>query len=77
MEKKKEFEVFEFPGPGVALSMYNLDRSIKDFARACMNYGLNRKWPVYLSTKNTILKNTMVDLKICLKKFMIKSLKKI
>ena len=55
-KEKKEFEVFNFPGPGVALSMYNLDQSIKDFARACMNYGLNRKWPVYLSTKNTILK---------------------
>jgi isocitrate dehydrogenase len=55
--EKKEFEIFNFPGPGVALSMYNLDKSIKDFARACMNYGLNRKWPVYLSTKNTILKN--------------------
>ncbi len=55
-KEKKEFEVFNFPGPGVALSMYNLDKSIKDFARACMNYGLNRKWPVYLSTKNTILK---------------------
>jgi len=55
--EKKEFEIFNFPGPGVALSMYNLDQSIKDFARACMNYGLNRKWPVYLSTKNTILKN--------------------
>jgi len=55
--EKKEFEVFNFSGPGVALSMYNLDQSIKDFARACMNYGLNRKWPVYLSTKNTILKN--------------------
>ena len=54
--QKKEYEVFNFPGPGVALSMYNLDQSIKDFARACMNYGLNRKWPVYLSTKNTILK---------------------
>ena len=54
--EKKEFEVFNFPGPGIALSMYNLDQSIKDFARACMNYGLNRKWPVYLSTKNTILK---------------------
>ena len=53
----KNFEVFNFPGPGVALSMYNLDQSIKDFARACMNFGLNRKWPVYLSTKNTILKN--------------------
>ena len=56
-KNKKEFEVFNFDGPGVALSMYNLDQSIKDFARACMNYGLNRKWPVYLSTKNTILKN--------------------
>ena len=56
-KEKKEFEVFNFNGPGVALSMYNLDQSIKDFARACMNYGLNRKWPVYLSTKNTILKN--------------------
>ena len=55
--EKKEFEVFNFPGPGVALSMYNLDQSIRDFARACMNYGINRKWPVYLSTKNTILKN--------------------
>ncbi len=55
-KEKKEFEVFNFPGPGVALSMYNLDQSIKDFARACMNHGLNRGWPVYLSTKNTILK---------------------
>jgi len=56
-KNKKEFEVFNFIGPGVALSMYNLDQSIRDFARSCMNYGLNRKWPVYLSTKNTILKN--------------------
>ena len=56
-KEKKEFKVFNFNGPGVALSMYNLDQSIKDFARACLNYGLNRKWPVYLSTKNTILKN--------------------
>jgi len=56
-KKEKKFEVFNFPSSGVALSMYNLDQSIKDFARACMNYGLNRKWPVYLSTKNTILKN--------------------
>ena len=55
-KEKKEFELFNFPGPGVAMSMYNLDQSIKDFARACMNYGLNRKWPVFLSTKNTILK---------------------
>ncbi len=56
-KEKKEYEVFNFSGPGVALSMYNLDQSIKDFARACMNYGLHRNWPVYLSTKNTILKN--------------------
>ena len=55
--EKKEYEVFNFTGPGVALAMYNLDQSIRDFARACMNYGLNRKWPVYLSTKNKILKN--------------------
>jgi isocitrate dehydrogenase len=55
-KEKKEFEVFNFPGPGVAMSMYNLDNSIKDFARSCMNYGLQRNWPVYLSTKNTILK---------------------
>ena len=55
-KEKKEFEVFNFPGPGVAMSMYNLDDSIRDFARSCMNYGLQRKWPVYLSTKNTILK---------------------
>jgi len=49
-------EVFDFPGGGVALSMYNLDDSIRGFARACLNYGLDRGWPVYLSTKNTILK---------------------
>ena len=51
-----EYEVFDFPEGGVAMSMYNLDESIRGFARACMNYGLQRKWPVYLSTKNTILK---------------------
>ncbi len=50
------FDVFDFPGGGVAMAMYNLDESIRGFARACMNYGLNLKWPVYLSTKNTILK---------------------
>jgi len=49
-------EVFDFPGGGVAMAMYNLDESIRGFARACMNYGLNLGWPVYLSTKNTILK---------------------
>ena len=53
---EKKYEVFNFPGPGVALSMYNLDKSIEDFARSCFNYGLIKKWPVYLSTKNTILK---------------------
>ena len=51
-----EFEVFDFPGGGVAMGMYNLDESIRDFAHACLNYGLQRKWPVYMSTKNTILK---------------------
>jgi len=51
-----EHDVFDFPGSGIAMTMYNLDKSIKDFARSCMNYGLLRKWPVYLSTKNTILK---------------------
>ncbi len=51
-----KYEVFNFTGPGVALSMYNLDKSIEDFARSCFNYGLIKKWPVYLSTKNTILK---------------------
>ncbi len=49
-------EVFQFPSPGVAMAMYNLDDSIRDFARASFNYGLDRKWPVYLSTKNTIMK---------------------
>ena len=51
-----EREVFKFPGAGVTMAMYNLDDSIRDFARASLNYGLMRKWPVYLSTKNTILK---------------------
>ena len=53
---EKKYEVFNFPGPGIALSMYNLDKSIEDFAKSCFNYGLIKKWPVYLSTKNTILK---------------------
>lgn len=51
-----EEEVFNFPGAGVAMGMYNLDDSIRDFAHACMKFGLDRKYPVYLSTKNTILK---------------------
>jgi len=54
--EKIEREVFDFPEAGVAMGMYNLDQSIRDFARATFNYGLTRKWPVYLSTKNTILK---------------------
>jgi len=54
--KPVEHEVFDFPGAGVALGMYNLDDSIRGFARACFNYGLTLGWPVYLSTKNTILK---------------------
>ena len=51
-----EKEVFSFPGAGVAMTMYNLEESIRGFARACFNYGIQKKWPVYLSTKNTILK---------------------
>jgi isocitrate dehydrogenase len=54
--KKIEREVFDFPGSGVAMSMYNLDQSIIDFARASMNYALARKYPLYFSTKNTIVK---------------------
>ncbi|MFL5059736.1 MAG: NADP-dependent isocitrate dehydrogenase [Xanthobacteraceae bacterium] len=54
--KKLEQEVFDFPGGGVAMAMYNLDDSIRDFARASMNYALARGYPLYLSTKNTILK---------------------
>jgi len=54
--KKLEFNVFDFPAGGVAMGMYNLDPSIRDFAHACFNYGLARGFPVYLSTKNTILK---------------------
>jgi isocitrate dehydrogenase len=53
---KIEREVFQFPGAGVAMAMYNLEDSIRDFARASLNYGLNRGYPVYLSTKNTIVK---------------------
>jgi len=52
----KNYEIFDFPSSGVALGMYNLDDSIIGFARSCFNYGLNLGWPVYLSTKNTILK---------------------
>jgi len=52
----QQFEVFQSPGSGVAMGMYNLDKSIIDFARASLNYGLQRNYPVYLSTKNTILK---------------------
>ena len=49
-------DIYDFEDSGIAMGMYNHDKSIKDFARACFNYGINRKWPVYLSTKNTILK---------------------
>src|SRR5271166_4636343 len=52
-----ELDVFDFPGPGIAMAMYNLDQSIRDFARASLRYGLERGYPVYMSTKNTILKN--------------------
>ena len=50
-------DVFNFPGPGIALAMFDLDKSIEDFAKSCLNYGLMKKWPVYFSTKNTILKS--------------------
>ena len=52
----REFDVFDFPGGGVSMAMYNLDDSIRDFARACMLYAVDRGWPLYLSTKNTIMK---------------------
>src|SRR4029078_2099223 len=52
----QEYEVFDFPGSGVAMGMYNLDEAIREFAYACFNYSLDRGWPLYLSTKNTILK---------------------
>lgn len=51
-----EYKIFDFPDSGIAMGMYNLDESIRGFARSCMNYGLNLAWPVYLSTKNTIMK---------------------
>ena len=51
-----EYDIFDFPGGGVAMGMYNLDESIRDFARSCLNYALERGYPAYLSTKNTILK---------------------
>ncbi|MCT2400658.1 NADP-dependent isocitrate dehydrogenase [Novosphingobium mangrovi (ex Huang et al. 2023)] len=54
--EKIDLDVFDFPSSGVAMAMYNLDESIRDFARASMNYALNLKWPLYLSTKNTIMK---------------------
>jgi isocitrate dehydrogenase len=54
--KVQEYEVFQFPGAGVAMGMYNLDESMRDFARASFEYGIARNYPVYLSTKNTILK---------------------
>ncbi|MBS3962476.1 MAG: NADP-dependent isocitrate dehydrogenase [Sandarakinorhabdus sp.] len=55
-QQEIEHEVFDYPSSGVAMGMYNLDDSIRDFARSCLNYGMAREWPVYLSTKNTILK---------------------
>ena len=55
-KKEISYEVFDFPDGGVAMAMYNLDESIRGFARACMNYGLDLGWPVYMSTKNTIMK---------------------
>ncbi len=54
--EEQDYEIFDFPAAGVAMGMYNLDESIRDFARASFNFGLGRSWPVYMSTKNTILK---------------------
>ena len=68
-------EVFNFTGPGVALSMYNLDKSIEDFARSCFSYGLIKKWPVYMSTKNTILKQYDGRFKDIFQEFLKKNLK--
>jgi isocitrate dehydrogenase len=55
-QPQQKYEVFDFPGPGVALGMYNTDESIDGFAHSCFQYALEKKWPLYLSTKNTILK---------------------
>lgn len=71
------FEVYNFKGDGVALSMYNTDESIKGFAKSCFNMALSKNWPLYLSTKNTILKNMTEDLKIFSRKYLILNLKKI
>ena len=71
-----KYEVFNFTGPGVALSMYNLDKSIEDFARSCFSYGLIKNGQFILSTKNTILKKYDGRFKDILKKFIIKNLRK-
>ena len=75
-KEKIEHEVHEFDGPGIAMSMYNLDKSIKDFARACFNYGLDLKLPVYVSTKNTILKKYDGRFKIIFEEIFNKEYKK-
>ena len=74
--KKIEHHVHEFDSPGIAMSMYNLDKSIKDFARACFNYGLDLKLPVYVSTKNTILKKYDGRFKIIFEEIFEKEYKK-
>ena len=74
-KKEIKHEVFNFTGPGVALSMYNLDKSIEDFARSCFSYGLIKNGLSIFLQKIQFLKNTMEDLKIFLKKFLITSLK--
>jgi len=75
-DEKIEHTVFNFKGPGIAMSMYNLDESIKDFARACFNYGLDTKLPVYVSTKNTILKKYDGRFKIIFEEIFEKEYKK-
>ena len=68
-------DIFTFPDAGVAMGMYNLDESIRGFARACMNYGLDLGWPVYLSTKNTIMKVYDGRFKDIFKKFLTANIK--
>jgi isocitrate dehydrogenase len=71
--ERNELEVMQFKGPGVGLAMYNTDESIEGFAHSCFAYGLSKNYPVYLSTKNTILKRTTAASKIYLKRFIKKT----
>ena len=74
---KETHEIYDFQGDGVALGMYNTDESIRGFAHSCFNVALNKKWPLYLSTKKQFLSSTTEDLKIFSKRFMSKIKKEI